>query len=198
MTLLLSNLVTSNLSNLLVCNLKKSQNGPKVETISFCSVWLPYSVRVALQLFPLCNGDHTLFNQHSTSREVTFQLFYASGIIIIIIFLKKGREAPQTVPPISIELMKSMPTRSIIAGVHRSRGIRRLGARIMASPDGVASLKTTSFLWIQIAYNVTKIRLQSPSRLKKPLDREIQKASSDVSERRTTAANRHASWANGH
>ena len=40
----------------------------------------------------------------------------------------RGRDAPQTVPPISIELMKNVTARSIVAGVHTSRGIHHLGA----------------------------------------------------------------------
>ena len=49
-------------------------------------------------------------------------------------FFIRGRGAPQPVPPISIELMNSMTTRSIVAGVHGSRSIRRLGARKDKTP----------------------------------------------------------------
>ena len=49
----------------------------------------------------------------------------------------RGRDAPQTVPPIFIELMKSMTARSIVARVHCSRGIRCLGAKKIEPLSGV-------------------------------------------------------------
>ena len=59
--------------------------------------------------------------------------------------------------------------------------------------ERVTPLKMTSFLWIYIAHNVAKARLQSTSRLKEPSIRELQNASSDVATRRATPATRHSS-----